>query len=57
MITIQAYVSGEWTTIAGRSTSECFDKAAELGATKVREMGWLSVRLGNEWVYLGEVQP
>jgi hypothetical protein len=57
MITIQAYIGSEWVAITGRSTSECFDKAAEMGATKAREMGWLSIRLGNEWIYLGKVQP
>lgn len=56
MNTIQAYVNGEWIAVSGRSSSECYDKAATLGATKVKDMGWLAVWLGNEWVYLGKVR-
>jgi len=56
MNTIQAYVNGEWIAVSGRSSSECYDKAATLGATKVKDMGWLAIWLGNEWVYLGKVR-
>jgi hypothetical protein len=55
MISIQAYVNGEWIAVTGRSNSECFDRATELGATKVKELGWLAVWFGGEWVYMGKV--
>jgi len=56
--TIYAWIGGEWRTITEKTYSECYAKADQLGAVKVREQGWTVVKISGEWVYLGkEVQP